>query len=145
MEEIERRSKILEEAGVKILREYNHSLAEASSSGIPYIVIAISNLAELMPISDKNKKIETAIAYIADKGGAVGIHLVIRSSSTDRNIITGLIHANFRTCISFRLRSKKESRSALYCSGAEKLGRPGDMLFQDIRNTRRIQGACFLE
>lgn len=107
---------------------------------MPYIVIIIDELADLMMTAAK--EVETSIARIAQMARAAGIHLIVATQRPSVDVITGLIKVNFPTRISFRVTSKIDSRTILDCTGAEKLLAKGDMLVLGISGSvTRVHGA----
>ena len=136
--EMEKRYKQLMENGVRNIKGYNIlSYVEK----MPYIVIIIDELADLMMVASKS--VEESIARIAQKARAVGIHLVVATQRPSTDVITGMIKANLPSRISFALRSQIDSRTILDTSGAEKLLGQGDMLLLANGSSKleRIQGA----
>ena len=136
--EMENRYKKLMENGVRNIVSYN-SLNFVEK--MPYIVIIIDELADLMMVAANS--VEESIARIAQKARAVGIHLVVATQRPSTDIITGMIKANLPSRISFALRSQIDSRTILDTSGAEKLLGQGDMLLLANGSSKleRIQGA----
>ena len=136
--EMENRYKQLMENGVRNIKSYN-SLKYVEK--IPYIVIIIDELADLMMVASGS--VEESIARIAQKARAVGIHLVVATQRPSTDIITGMIKANLPSRISFALRSQIDSRTILDSAGAEKLLGQGDMLLLENGSSKleRIQGA----
>jgi len=112
---------------------------------LPHIVIVIDELADLMMTS--GREVETAIARIAQKARAAGIHLIVATQRPSVNVITGLIKANLPARISFRVASKVDSRTILDANGAETLLGNGDMLFHPPTSADliRIHGALITE
>jgi S-DNA-T family DNA segregation ATPase FtsK/SpoIIIE len=112
---------------------------------LPHIVIVIDELADLMMAS--SREVETAIARIAQKARAAGIHLIIATQRPSVNVITGLIKANLPARISFRVAQKIDSRTILDHNGAETLLGNGDMLFHPPTSSQmvRIHGALITE
>ncbi|RLB57998.1 MAG: DNA translocase FtsK [Deltaproteobacteria bacterium] len=112
---------------------------------LPHIVIVIDELADLMMTS--GREVETAIARIAQKARAAGIHLIVATQRPSVNVITGLIKANLPARISFRVASKTDSRTILDANGAETLLGNGDMLFHPPTSSQllRIHGALITE
>jgi S-DNA-T family DNA segregation ATPase FtsK/SpoIIIE len=133
--EMERRLKLLAEKGVRNLEQYNRLFDDTPSlfgdSGeerpIPYIVIIIDELADLMMLDGGN--VEESITRLAQMARAVGIHLVLATQRPSVDVITGLIKANFPARISFRVATKVDSRTILDANGAEALLGRGDMLY----------------
>ncbi|AMD94960.1 FtsK/SpoIIIE family DNA translocase [Leptotrichia sp. oral taxon 847] len=136
--EMENRYKKLMENGVRNIVSYN-SLNFVER--MPYIVIIIDELADLMMVASNS--VEESIARIAQKARAVGIHLVVATQRPSTDVITGMIKANLPSRISFALRSQVDSRTILDTSGAEKLLGQGDMLLLANGSSKleRIQGA----
>jgi S-DNA-T family DNA segregation ATPase FtsK/SpoIIIE len=108
---------------------------------LPYIVIIIDELADLMMVS--GKEVEESITRLAQMARAVGIHLVLATQRPSVDVITGLIKANFPSRISFRVSSKVDSRTIIDANGAESLLGKGDMLFlpPGTSNLIRVHGA----
>jgi len=145
--EMERRYKVMSRLGVRNLAGYNRKLTEAAERGepignpfsltpeapeplerLPYLVVVIDELADLMMIV--GKKLEELIARLAQKARASGIHLVLATQRPSVDVITGLIKANIPTRIAFQVSSKIDSRTILDQMGAESLLGQGDMLYQ---------------
>lgn len=139
--EMERRYRLLEEARVKSFDSYN----EVNSEKIPYIVVIVDELADLMMVA--SKEVETSIARLAQMARAAGIHLILATQRPSVDVLTGLIKANFPTRISFKVSSKIDSRTILDTSGAEHLLGAGDMLFlaPGTAQLKRIHGAFISE
>jgi S-DNA-T family DNA segregation ATPase FtsK/SpoIIIE len=135
--EMERRLKVLAEKGVRNIDQYNKlfdkgdtpSLFEenADERPLPYIVIIIDELADLMMLDSGN--VEESVTRLAQMARAVGIHLVLATQRPSVDVITGLIKANFPARISFRVATKVDSRTILDANGAEALLGKGDMLY----------------
>jgi S-DNA-T family DNA segregation ATPase FtsK/SpoIIIE len=144
--EMEKRYKLMSALGVRNLAGYNAKIAEAKKAGehignpfsltpespeplehMPYIVVVIDELADLMMVV--GKKVEELIARLAQKARAAGIHLVLATQRPSVDVITGLIKANIPTRIAFQVSSKIDSRTILDQMGAEALLGQGDMLF----------------
>jgi len=134
--EMERRLKLLAAKGVRNIDQYNRlfdnatpSLFEENSDDkpIPFIVIIIDELADLMMLDSSN--VEESITRLAQMARAVGIHLVLATQRPSVDVITGLIKANFPARISFRVATKVDSRTILDANGAEALLGKGDMLY----------------
>ncbi len=139
--EMERRYRLLEEARVKSFDSYN----ETNEEKLPYIVVIVDELADLMMVASKD--VEAAIARLAQMARAAGIHLILATQRPSVDVLTGLIKANFPTRISFKVSSKIDSRTILDASGAEHLLGSGDMLFlaPGTANIKRIHGAYISE
>lgn len=144
--EMEKRYKLMSKVGVRNLAGYNAKIDEAAARGeslpnpfsltpeqpeplerLPYIVVVIDELADLMMVV--GKKIEELIARLAQKARAAGIHLILATQRPSVDVITGLIKANIPTRISFQVSSKIDSRTILDQMGAEALLGMGDMLY----------------
>ncbi len=134
--EMERRLKVLAEKGVRNIDQYNKlfdsratSLFEDDSEArpLPYMVIIIDELADLMMLDGPN--VEASITRLAQMARAVGIHLVLATQRPSVDVITGLIKANFPARMSFRVATKIDSRTILDANGAEALLGRGDMLY----------------
>jgi S-DNA-T family DNA segregation ATPase FtsK/SpoIIIE len=139
--EMERRYRLLEEARVKSFDTYN----EINEEKLPYIVVIVDELADLMMVASKD--VEAAIARLAQMARAAGIHLILATQRPSVDVLTGLIKANFPTRISFKVSSKIDSRTILDASGAEHLLGAGDMLFlaPGTSDIKRIHGAYISE
>ncbi len=134
--EMERRLKLLASRSVRNIDQYNKLFESAmpslfdegeESEPLPYIVIIIDELADLMMLDRSN--VEESITRLAQMARAVGIHLILATQRPSVDVITGLIKANIPTRISFRLATKVDSRTILDTNGAEALLGRGDMLF----------------
>src|SRR5690606_37890721 len=136
--EMERRYKELSDVRVRNIVEYNNKKKE---EGMPYIVIVIDELADLMMMAARD--VEALIVRIAQKARAVGIHLVLATQRPSVDVITGLIKANIPARIAFTVASQVDSRTIIDTVGAEKLLGMGDMLYQtaDMPKAKRVQGA----
>jgi S-DNA-T family DNA segregation ATPase FtsK/SpoIIIE len=136
--EMERRYRALAEVRKRNIDEYN---ALKKEEGMPYIVIVIDELADLMMMASRD--VESLIVRIAQKARAVGIHLVIATQRPSVDVITGLIKANIPARISFTTASQVDSRTIIDGVGAEKLLGQGDMLLltADMPKPKRVQGA----
>ncbi len=124
--EMDRRYDILADAVVRNITEYNQKMIKADESIMPYIVLVIDELADLMMLSAKD--VEAPIARLAQLARAVGIHLVIATQRPSVDVITGVIKANFPSRIAFQVASKIDSRTIIDQPGADKLIGRGDML-----------------
>jgi DNA segregation ATPase FtsK/SpoIIIE, S-DNA-T family len=139
--EMDRRYKMFSAEGVRNIAAYNEKAVQRLAHEIPYVVIVIDELADLMMVAAG--EIEELICRIAQLARAVGIHLVIATQRPSTDIITGLIKANIPSRIAFAVGSQVDSRVILDSGGAEKLLGRGDMLYQpvDAGKPTRIQGA----
>jgi DNA segregation ATPase FtsK/SpoIIIE, S-DNA-T family len=139
--EMERRYKVLAHEGVRNIAVFNERAAVKRARPLPYIVIVIDELADLMMVAAG--EIEELVCRIAQLARAVGIHLVIATQRPSTDIITGLIKANVPSRIAFAVGSQVDSRVILDSVGAEKLLGRGDMLYQpvDAGKPTRLQGA----
>src|SRR5947209_5132360 len=134
--EMERRLKLLAEKGVRNIGQYN-ALFEGTTPSLfddaaehkplPFIIIIIDELADLMMLDGKN--VEESITRLAQMARAVGIHLILATQRPSVDVITGLIKANFPARVSFRVATKVDSRTILDANGAESLLGRGDMLY----------------
>ncbi|MBB6282674.1 DNA translocase FtsK [Geobacillus subterraneus] len=143
--EMERRYELFVHAGVRDIEKYNASLHAQGDSEplLPYIVIVIDELADLMMAAPAD--VEESICRLAQKARACGIHLLIATQRPSVDVITGLIKANIPTRIAFSVSSQIDSRTILDASGAERLLGRGDMLFLENGSAKpvRLQG-CFI-
>ncbi|HYT13608.1 MAG TPA: DNA translocase FtsK [Candidatus Nitrosopolaris sp.] len=139
--EMDRRYKMFSAEGVRNIAAYNEKATQRLARQLPYVVIVIDELADLMMVAAG--EIEELICRIAQLARAVGIHLVIATQRPSTDIITGLIKANIPSRIAFAVGSQVDSRVILDSGGAEKLLGRGDMLYQpvDAGKPTRIQGA----
>jgi S-DNA-T family DNA segregation ATPase FtsK/SpoIIIE len=143
--EMERRYDLLAERGARHLKEYNELVradpGEGEEKPMPYIVVVIDELADLMVTAQR--EVEEPIARLAQLARAVGIHLVVATQRPSVDVITGVIKANFPARIAFRVAMKVDSRTILDTNGAEMLLGQGDMLFQHPEEPApiRLQGA----
>ena len=124
--EMDRRYNVLAEAIVRNISEYNEKMEKSDENIMPYIVLVIDELADLMMLSAKD--VEAPIARLAQLARAVGIHLVIATQRPSVDVITGVIKANFPSRIAFQVASKIDSRTIIDQPGADKLIGRGDML-----------------
>ncbi len=138
--EMERRYTLLAEEKVRDIKSYNDR-QRANGESMPYIVIVIDELADLMMLAARD--VEALIVRLAQKARAVGIHLVLATQRPSVDVITGLIKANVPARIAFTVASQIDSRTILDQMGAEKLLGQGDMLMltPSMSKPRRIQGA----
>ncbi|MGH9542424.1 MAG: DNA translocase FtsK, partial [Terriglobales bacterium] len=155
--EMERRLKLLAARGVRNIAQFNRLFEkeapglfdqlenDADNRPLPYIVIVIDELADLMIVDANN--VEESITRLAQMARAVGIHLILATQRPSVDVITGLIKANFPARISFRVATKVDSRTILDAQGAESLLGKGDMLFLPPGTSRlhRVHGAFVTE
>ncbi len=141
--EMENRYEILKDAGARNLKEYNAKFVSRKLNPkeghrfLPYIVLVIDELADLMMTA--GKEVETPIARLAQLARAIGIHLVVATQRPSVNVITGVIKANFPARLSFRVTSKVDSRTILDSGGADQLVGMGDMLLSLGSDVIRLQ------
>ena len=141
--EMDVRYNLLKDAQARNLKEYNKKFINRRLNPneghryLPYIVLVIDELADLMMTA--GKEIETPIARLAQLARAIGIHLIIATQRPSVNVITGVIKANFPTRISFKVTSNMDSRTILDVKGAEQLVGLGDMLFSSGSDIVRLQ------
>jgi DNA segregation ATPase FtsK/SpoIIIE, S-DNA-T family len=155
--EMENRLKLLAQRGVRNIDQYNRTfkkeqslslfdnVEESEHKPLPYLVIVIDELADLMMVDTNN--VEESITRLAQMARAVGIHLILATQRPSVDVITGLIKANFPARISFRVASKVDSRTILDSNGSESLLGRGDMLYLPAGSARlhRIHGPLVTE
>ncbi|HZS72020.1 MAG TPA: DNA translocase FtsK [Candidatus Acidoferrum sp.] len=155
--EMENRLKLLAQRGVRNIDQYNRTfkkeqslslfenVEETEHKPLPYLVIIIDELADLMMVDTNN--VEESITRLAQMARAVGIHLILATQRPSVDVITGLIKANFPARISFRVASKVDSRTILDSNGSESLLGKGDMLYLPAGSARlhRIHGPLVTE
>ncbi len=148
VKEMEERYKTLAAEGVRNIEQYNRNVREAleekreaddgeEPKALPYIIVVIDELADLMMVA--SNEVEESIARLAQMARAVGIHLILATQRPSVDVITGLIKANLPARISFRVSSKVDSRTILDGNGAEQLLGKGDMLFLPPASSRLIR------
>ncbi|MFH6984184.1 FtsK/SpoIIIE family DNA translocase [Marinoscillum luteum] len=143
--EMDHRYDLLKDAGCRNLKEYNKKFVgrrlnpQKGHRYLPYIVLVIDELADLMMTA--GKEIETPIARLAQLARAIGIHLIVATQRPSVNVITGIIKANFPARLSFRVTSKIDSRTILDTGGADQLIGQGDMLLSMGSDLIRLQCA----
>jgi len=133
--EMETRYKLLQKVKARNISGYH-----AKGLEMPYIVVVIDELADLMQVSAKT--IESAITRLAQLSRAVGIHLILATQRPSVDVITGVIKANFPARISFKVASKIDSRTVLDTNGAETLLGKGDLLFIQPGDPKPVRGQC---
>lgn len=140
VDEMERRYKLLAGVGKRNIEQYNEA-PDLAEGKLPYIVIIIDELADLMMASAR--EVESKIVRLAQMARAVGIHLIVATQRPSVDVITGLIKANIPTRIAFAVTSQVDSRTIIDSPGAEKLLGYGDMLYlsTEVLKPKRIQGA----
>ena len=140
VKEMERRYQLCSKANARDLERYNTYLDKRGEKPLPYIMVIIDEMADLMMAAPED--VEKYVCRLAQMARAVGIHLIIATQRPSVNVITGLIKANFPSRISFAVTSQIDSRVILDVPGAERLLGKGDMLFMapDESKLDRIQG-----
>src|SRR5579884_3011061 len=143
--EMERRYERLSQVRARNLPEANRALRKRGEQELPYLLVVIDELADLMMVSPQD--VEDAIIRLAQKSRAVGIHLVLATQRPSVDVITGMIKANVPSRIAFAVSSQTDSRVILDANGAESLLGQGDMLFKPLGTSRlqRLQGAFVTE
>ena len=139
---MEDRYELMAKKGARNILDYKRMCKETGEQDIlPFIVLIIDELADLMMVAGKD--IEGNIARLAQMARAAGIHLIVATQRPSVDVITGVIKVNFPSRISFRVSSKIDSRTILDAGGAELLLGKGDMLFMDAQSSRirRVHGA----
>jgi S-DNA-T family DNA segregation ATPase FtsK/SpoIIIE len=143
--EMERRYERLSALRARNLAEANRALRRRGEQTMPYLLVVIDELADLMMISPQ--EVEDAVIRLAQKSRAVGVHLVLATQRPSVDVITGMIKANVPSRIAFAVSSQTDSRVVLDAAGAESLLGQGDMLFKPLGTSRlqRVQGAYVSE
>jgi S-DNA-T family DNA segregation ATPase FtsK/SpoIIIE len=143
--EMERRYERLSAVRARNLNEANRAFRSRGEPSLPYLLVVIDELADLMMIAPQD--VEDAVIRLAQKSRAVGIHLVLATQRPSVDVITGMIKANVPSRIAFAVSSQTDSRVILDQSGAESLLGQGDMLFKPLGTSRlqRLQGAFVTE
>ncbi|MEO1652431.1 MAG: DNA translocase FtsK, partial [Bacteroidota bacterium] len=142
--EMDNRYNMLKEAACRNIKEYNKKFLnrrlnpKRGHKFLPYIVLVIDELADLMMVA--GKEVEQPIARLAQLARAIGIHLIVATQRPSVNVITGIIKANFPARLSFKVTSKIDSRTILDAGGAEQLVGMGDLLFSMGSDMIRLQG-----
>jgi S-DNA-T family DNA segregation ATPase FtsK/SpoIIIE len=145
IKEMERRYQVFLAAGSRDIVSYNDKIKGGDEDVLPYILIIIDELADLMAAYGRD--VEALIVRLAQMARATGIHLIVSTQRPSVEVITGLIKANITSRIAFQVASQVDSRTILDMSGAEKLLGNGDLLFMagDVSKPRRLQGAYVSE
>ncbi len=147
IKEMERRYEVLQRSGNRDIKGYNKDISpdDAENPVLPYIVIVIDELADLM--TSFGREVEGSIVRLAQMARATGIHLVLSTQRPSVEIITGLIKANITSRVALQVASQIDSRTIIDTGGAEKLLGGGDLLFvsSDLSKPKRIQGAYITE
>jgi S-DNA-T family DNA segregation ATPase FtsK/SpoIIIE len=141
--EMDSRYQVFNRARARNVEAYNQQLIAKGEKPLPYVVVVIDELADLMMIAPD--EVERAICRVAQMARATGIHLVIATQRPSVDVVTGLIKANFPARISFSVTSQTDSRVIIDTGGADKLLGRGDMLFMapDSSKLVRLQG-CYV-
>ncbi len=141
--EMEQRYKQFAKVGARNIEDFNRRVVAGEQEHMPYIVVFIDELADLMMIAPD--QVEKSVCRIAQMARATGIHLIIATQRPSVDVVTGLIKANFPARISFMVTSSVDSRVIIDTTGAERLLGSGDMLFMspDASQPMRLQG-CFV-
>ncbi len=144
-DEMERRYSMMAEKGVRNIEKYNQKVAREEGETIPYIVVVIDELADLMMVSPK--EVEEYIARLAQMARASGIHLILATQRPSVDVLTGIIKANFPARVACKVFSKVDSRTILDTNGAESLLGYGDMLFLSpgVGRLQRLHGSYVSE
>ncbi|MDO7905771.1 DNA translocase FtsK [Paenibacillus sp. JX-17] len=139
--EMEKRYELFSKSGTRNVEGYNKLMADNPDAVLPYIVVIVDELADLMMVAAGD--VEDAIARLAQMARAAGIHLIIATQRPSVDVITGVIKANIPSRIAFGVSSQVDSRTILDMGGAEKLLGRGDMLFMPMGASKpvRVQGA----
>uniref|UniRef100_UPI0030DA057D FtsK/SpoIIIE family DNA translocase n=1 Tax=Paenibacillus sp. FSL W8-0426 TaxID=2921714 RepID=UPI0030DA057D len=139
--EMEKRYELFSKSGTRNVEGYNNLMKDNPAAILPYIVVIVDELADLMMVAAGD--VEDAIARLAQMARAAGIHLIIATQRPSVDVITGVIKANIPSRIAFGVSSQVDSRTILDMGGAEKLLGRGDMLFMPMGASKpvRVQGA----
>ena len=150
--EMERRYELLSEKKARHIKQYNQKIDKENKTTegealekLPYIVLIIDELADLMMAASRN--VEVALTRLAQMARAAGIHLILATQRPSVDVLTGIIKANFPTRLTFQVSSKTDSRTIIDTNGAENLLGDGDMLFlpPGTAKLQRIHGAYISE
>ncbi|WP_339278553.1 DNA translocase FtsK 4TM domain-containing protein [Paenibacillus sp. FSL W8-1187] len=139
--EMEKRYELFSKSGTRNIEGYNSLMQDNPNAVLPYIVVIVDELADLMMVAAKD--VEDSITRLAQMARAAGIHLIIATQRPSVDVITGVIKANIPSRIAFGVSSQVDSRTILDMVGAEKLLGRGDMLFLPVGMSKpiRVQGA----
>lgn len=139
--EMEKRYELFSKSGARNIEGYNQMMKDNPTAVLPYIVVIVDELADLMMVAAHD--VEDAIARLAQMARAAGIHLIIATQRPSVDVITGVIKANIPSRIAFGVSSQVDSRTILDMAGAEKLLGRGDMLYMPMGASKpiRVQGA----
>jgi S-DNA-T family DNA segregation ATPase FtsK/SpoIIIE len=149
---MEHRYELLSEKKARNISQYNQKVAKQEGEGfedgsqkLPYIVVIIDELADLMLAASRD--VELALTRLAQMARAAGVHLILATQRPSVDVLTGIIKANFPTRLSFQVSSKTDSRTIIDTNGAENLLGSGDMLFlpPGTAKLQRIHGAYISE
>jgi S-DNA-T family DNA segregation ATPase FtsK/SpoIIIE len=149
---MERRYELLSQKNTRNVRQYNKKIEKEKKSGeegelqkLPYLVIVIDELADLMMLASRD--VEVTLTRLAQMARAAGIHLILATQRPSVDVLTGIIKANFPTRLTFQVSSKTDSRTIIDTNGAENLLGSGDMLFlpPGTAKLQRIHGAYISE
>ncbi len=154
VKEMEKRYKLLAEQNVRNIVQYNNKIEKIEEKEskdkdklekLPYIVIIIDELADLMIVASRD--VETSLMRLAQMARASGIHLILATQRPSVDVLTGIIKANFPTRLSFQVSSRTDSRTIIDTNGAESLLGNGDMLFlpPGVARLQRVHGAYISE
>jgi S-DNA-T family DNA segregation ATPase FtsK/SpoIIIE len=149
--EMENRYRLLSEQNVRNITQYNKKIGKLEPKGeetpkkLPYIVIIIDELADLMMVASRD--VEASLMRLAQMARAAGIHLILATQRPSVDVLTGVIKANFPTRLSFQVSSRTDSRTIIDSNGAESLLGDGDMLFlpPGVARLKRVHGAYISE
>jgi S-DNA-T family DNA segregation ATPase FtsK/SpoIIIE len=140
--EMDSRFQLFASSGVRNIDLYNEKFGKDPKQKLPFIVIIIDELADLMMVAQAD--VESTITRLAQLSRAVGIHMIIATQRPSVDVITGVIKANFPARISFKVASKVDSRTVLDMNGADKLLGRGDMLFIEPGAAKPVRAQCSL-
>ena len=141
VKKMESRFSLMKNASVRTMNEYNQKVGDVLGRHLPYIVVAVDDLADLMT-SAYREELEKALTLLLQKGRPAGIHLILGTQRTDGDVITGRLKCNIPSRIAFSLQDERSSRDVLDMNGAELLAARGDMLYAPVTENSplRAQG-----